>query len=127
MNARQWRQVCTLEAVASLDNLFLAAAKARRGKSRRPDVEDWWRHRGQNLGRLHAALQAGEWQPGPYHFFEIHEPKRRLIAAAPFEDRVVHHALCNLMAPVLERRFIARSYSCQAGKAPRERGTVVAG
>jgi retron-type reverse transcriptase len=49
-------------------------------------------------------------------FFEIHQPKRRWIAAAPFEDRVVHHALCRLMQPVLERRFIARSYSCQIGK-----------
>lgn len=48
--------------------------------------------------------------------FEIHEPKRRIIAAAPFADRVVHHALCNLLAPVLERRFIARSFSCQLGK-----------
>ena len=48
--------------------------------------------------------------------FEIREPKRRLIAAAPFRDRVVHHALCNLMAPLLERTFIARSFSCQIGK-----------
>jgi hypothetical protein len=48
--------------------------------------------------------------------FEIHDPKRRTIAAGPFRDRVVHHALCNLLAPVLERRFIGRSYSCQLGK-----------
>lgn len=54
--------------------------------------------------------------PGGYRFFEIHDPKRRTIAAAPFADRVVHHALCNLMAPWLERRFIARSFSCQVGK-----------
>jgi retron-type reverse transcriptase len=39
-----------------------------------------------------------------------------MIAAAPFRDRVVHHALCNFLAPVLERRFIARSFSCQIGK-----------
>ncbi|MBI4028683.1 MAG: hypothetical protein HY360_27135 [Verrucomicrobia bacterium] len=50
------------------------------------------------------------------NFFEIREPKRRLIAAAPFRDRVVHHALCNVVAPLLERRFIARSFSCQVGK-----------
>ena len=38
------------------------------------------------------------------------------LTAAPFADRVVHHALCNLMAPVLEQRFHARSFSCQKGK-----------
>jgi hypothetical protein len=96
--------------------LFLAAAKARRGKRRRPDVEDWWFRREREIGQLREELLSGGYQPGPYHFFEIHEPKRRLIAAAPFRDRVVHHALCNLLAPVLERRFIARSFSCQVGK-----------
>jgi len=116
MTARQWRKSCSLEAIASLENLFLAAGKARRGKTRRPDVEDWWSHRAQHLGRLRQTLLAGDWQPGGYHMFEIHDPKRRIIAAAPFEDRVVHHALCNRMAPVLERRFIARSFSCQIGK-----------
>lgn len=55
-------------------------------------------------------------QPDRHGFFEVHEPKRRRIAAAPFRDRVVHHALCNFLAPVLERRFIARSFSCRVGK-----------
>ena len=48
--------------------------------------------------------------------FYIRDPKHRLICAAPFRDRVVHHALCQFLAPVLERRFIARSFSCQVGK-----------
>ena len=52
MTERQLRKVCSLEAIASVDNLFLAAGKARRGKSRRPDVEEWWQHRAQHLGRL---------------------------------------------------------------------------
>lgn len=116
MNPRQLRRVCSLERISSEDNLFLAADKARRGKSRRPDVEEWWAHRGQNLGRLAGVLRSGAWIPGGYRVFEIREPKRRLIAAAPFEDRVVHHAICNLLAPVLEHRFIARSFSCQIGK-----------
>lgn len=116
MSRRQWRRVCTLEVVATLDNLFEAARRARRGKGRRPDVEEWWQHRAANLGRLRERLLSGDWYPAPYRTFEIREPKRRLISAAPFEDRVVHHALCNLLAPVLEHRFIARSYSCQRGK-----------
>jgi len=116
MNQRQLSRQCTLENVASVPNLFHAAWKARRRKSRRPDVEDWWLRCESEIAALREELLSGAYQPGPYRFFEIHEPKRRLIAAAPFRDRVVHHALCNLMAPVLERTFIARSFSCQIGK-----------
>lgn len=116
MSERQWRRVCTLERVASWENLRLAADKARHGKRRRPDVENFELRRESELAVLREELLSGAWQPGPYRFFEIFEPKRRMIAAAPYRDRVVHHALCNLLAPVLERRFIARSYSCQTGK-----------
>jgi hypothetical protein len=116
MNARQLRNACTLETVASLPNLFLAAGKARRGKTRRPDVEAWWLRREVEVLSLRDELLSGNYQPGRYRFFEVFEPKCRVIAAAPFRDRVVHHALCNLLAPVLERRFIARSFSCQIGK-----------
>jgi len=116
MNARQTRNRCTLAAIASLPNLFLAAAKAQRGGSCRPDVEEWWLRREVELLALRNSLLNGTYLPDAYHFFEIYEPKRRVIAAAPFRDRVAHHALCNLLAPVLERRFIARSFSCQIGK-----------
>jgi RNA-directed DNA polymerase len=116
MNPRQRRRVCSLEAIASPGNLWLAADKARRGKRRRPDVEAFELRRESELALLHDELLAGAWQPGPYQFFEIFEPKRRMIAAAPYRDRVVHHALCNVLEPVLERRFIARSFSCQTGK-----------
>ncbi len=106
----------TLADVASLENLHHAARKARRGKSRRADAEDFFLQQESHLLRLHEKLLSGTWTPSGYRLFEIREPKRRMIAAAPFEDRVVHHALCNLMQPVLERRFIARSFSCQEGK-----------
>ena len=116
MNARQTAARCTLEEIASVPNLFWAARLARRGKGRRPDVEAWWLRREIELRALREELLSGAYQPGPYHFFEIFEPKRRVIAAAPFRDRVVHHALCARLAPVLERTFIARSFSCQVGK-----------
>jgi len=65
---------------------------------------------------LREELLSGVYQPGGYRFFEVREPKRRMIAAAPFRDRVVHHALCQFLAPVLARQFIARSFSCQTSK-----------
>ena len=116
MSRRQLSRRCSLENVASLDNLFLASERARRGKSRRPDVENWWMRREVEVAGLREELLSGSYVPGPYRFFTIHTPKRREIAAAPFRDRVVHHALCNFLTPLLERRFIARSFSCQVGK-----------
>ncbi len=107
---------CTLEAVASFANLKSAARKARRGKSRRPDVEAFFLPEETFLLELREELLNGTYTPGGYRLFEIREPKRRMIAAAPFRDRVLHHALCNFMQPALERSFLARSFSCQRGK-----------
>ena len=53
---------------------------------------------------------------GQYHSFFIHEPKRRLISAAPFRDRVIHHALCRVIEPIWEQRFIYDSYANRVGK-----------
>jgi len=63
-------------------------------------------------------LLDGRYRPGAYTHFYIHEPKRRRISAAPFRDRVVHHALCNVIEPLFERRFIPDSYANRP-----ERGT----
>lgn len=65
---------------------------------------------------LKAALLEGSYQPGAYTHFYIHEPKRRKISAAPFRDRVVHHALCNVIEPFFEQRFIPDSYANRVGK-----------
>ncbi|MEW5988576.1 MAG: reverse transcriptase/maturase family protein [Chloroflexota bacterium] len=61
-------------------------------------------------------LRNGSYQPGGYQHFTIHEPKRRLISAAPFRDRVVHHALCNVIEPLFEARFHPHSYANRVGK-----------
>ncbi len=56
------------------------------------------------------------YRPSPYKFFTIYEPKERLIAALPFTDRVVHHALCNVIEPICERSMIHDSYACRVGQ-----------
>ncbi len=78
------------EQVASLANLLGAARQTLRGKRSR--------------------------QPGAYHYFTIREPKERLVAAAPFRDRVVHHAIVRVLQPLLERRFIQDSFASRPGK-----------
>lgn len=65
---------------------------------------------------LQGQLRAGSYQPGPFRTFHIVDPKPRTISAAPFRDRVVHHALCAAMEPTFERYAVFDSYACRKGK-----------
>lgn len=97
-------------------NLFLAYRKAAKGKRRLPPAARFEVPLADHLLDLQAELIAQTYQPGAYTHFVIHEPKRRKISAAPFRDRVVHHALCNLIEPLFEARFIPDSYANRIGK-----------
>ena len=71
------------------------------------------------MGRLleiKLALETGTWQPGDHRQFFVYDPKFRSIAAPPFADRVVHHAICTIIEPLFERRFIYDSYACRVDK-----------
>ncbi len=102
--------------VVSFENLWLAWRKARRGKAASPQVGEFELELESNLLGLQRELQDGGYRPGEYRLFTIFERKSRLIAAAPFRDRVVHHAVMNLIEPPLDRRFIFDSYACRRGK-----------
>jgi retron-type reverse transcriptase len=69
-----------------------------------------------NLFQLQEELNTQTYRPGAYRNFYIRERKLRLISAAPFRDRVVHHALCRVIDPIWERRFIHHTYACRKGK-----------
>ena len=105
-----------MERLESWDNLQLAYRRASKGKRGNPDVAAFDHRVEDNLLQLAHDLGTQEYCPGAYHSFFIHDPKRRLISAAPFRDRVVHHALCNLIEPRFERSFIADSYANRIGK-----------
>jgi RNA-directed DNA polymerase len=98
------------------NNLLLAYRKASKGKRGKPPAARFEYHLEDNLVQLQAGLRDQSYRPGPYASFYIHEPKRRLISAAPFRDRVVHHGLCNVIEPLFERRFIFDSYANRVGK-----------
>lgn len=104
------------DTLTTWENLLLAYRKASKGKRGLANVAAFEYRLEENLLLLQEELRAQTYQPGPYHSFYIHEPKRRLISAAPFRDRVVHHALCNLIEPVFERSFIHDSYANRVGK-----------
>lgn len=104
------------EAVMAWDNLWLAYRKAARGKRRRASTAAFEHQIADRLIALQSDLRLKAYRPGAYCHFLIHEPKRRKISAAPFRDRVVHHALCNLIEPLFEERFIGHSYANRTGK-----------
>jgi retron-type reverse transcriptase len=104
------------EQLCSWENLWLAAQNAARGKRGRAATAAFEYRLADNLLGLQTALQGQTYRPGNYHSFFIHEPKRRLISAAPFRDRVVHHALCQVTTTYFERRFIPDSYANRLGK-----------
>ncbi|MEM9089864.1 MAG: RNA-directed DNA polymerase [Cyanobacteria bacterium P01_F01_bin.53] len=101
--------------IIEFENLLLAARKAQRGKRFRDNVLAFNYNREQELLRLHQSLKAQTYQPGKYQTFQVYSPKPRLISAAPYRDRVVHHALCNIISPIFERTFIFDSYANRTG------------
>jgi RNA-directed DNA polymerase len=105
-----------MDQVASWENLLSAWRKASLGKRGGRGAAAFEHQVADRLLGLQATLLDGSWRPGGYVHFEIREPKRRRISAAPFADRVVHHALCNCIEPLFERRFIPDSYANRPGK-----------
>ncbi|AUB82061.1 reverse transcriptase/maturase family protein [Candidatus Thiodictyon syntrophicum] len=102
--------------LVAFENLWFAWRRARRGKSRSQGTALFELDLEHNLVGLQRELTQGTWTPGPFRLFTIYEQKARLIAAAPFRDRVVHHAVMRVIEPPLDARFISDSYACRRGK-----------
>lgn len=103
-------------AVTSFENLLSEYRKARRGKRSTRGVAEFGLNLEHELLALQRSLQDGTYQPGEYRLFTIYERKPRIIAAAPFRDRVVHHAVMQVIEPHLDRTFMFDSYACRTGK-----------
>jgi hypothetical protein len=102
--------------VYSLLNLWQGFKKASAGRRGCPAEADFEYHLEPELIALRDELCSESYRPRGYCNFTVHEPKQRKISAAPFRDRVVHHALMNIIGPLLERQFIFDSYANQVGK-----------
>lgn len=102
--------------LVSFDNLYGAYRKARRGKRDLASVERFEFHRELELARLREELIGGIYHPGAYRTFQLHDTKPRMISAAPFRDRIIHHSLCNVLEPIFEHTFIFDSYASRPGK-----------
>jgi retron-type reverse transcriptase len=101
--------------VTDFSNLLLATKKAQRGKRFRENVLAFNYNLEAELFQLQAELQSKAYHPGAYRTFKIFEPKPRMISAAPYRDRIVHHALGNVIIPIFEPTFIGDSYANRVG------------
>lgn len=102
--------------IISFSNLLAAAKEAVRGKRLRPEPAAFHYDLEFNLMRLQEELASKKYRPGAYRTFTIRDPKSRLISAAPYRDRVVHHAICRVIEPIFDRAFVFDSYANRVEK-----------
>ena len=102
--------------IASFAALRAAAVRAAAGKRSKPGAAAFLANLETEVLRLERELESGRYRPGRYTKIEIFDPKHRVVSAAPFRDRVVHHAFCAVCEPIFERGFIYDSYANRIGK-----------
>ncbi len=104
------------ETLTSFSNLYNSFLKAKRGCRKNKELFEFCFDLERNLISLRKELLDKTYVPGRYRYFKIYDPKERLIAVAPFRDRVVHHAVISVIEPIYERIFIYDSYATRKGK-----------
>ncbi len=102
--------------LCSYKNLEKAFRKARKGKSSKWYVKEFEKDLAGNLTLLKKELETMAYQPRPLKKFVIRDPKTRVIRKSSFRDRIIHHALVNVIEPIYERIFIFDSYANRMGK-----------
>lgn len=102
--------------LVSFENIMHAFRKAVKGKGNKPCVLRFVQNFEHNILELEQSLMNKSYQPGKYTTFFIYEPKLRMISAAPFRDRIVHHCLINVIGPIFESSFVQQSYANQVNK-----------
>lgn len=102
--------------LVSFENIYRAYCQAKQGKGEADYVMRFTQQVETHLLNLQEQLISQTYRPGAYSTFMIYEPKKRMISAAPFKDRVVHHCLINVIGPIFEKTFIEQSYANRVGK-----------
>lgn len=102
--------------VYSLQNLKLAFRGTRKRKTSKWYVHKFEENLDNELLKLKYELENQTYKPSPLKRFIIRDPKTRTIHASVFRDRVVHHALCNIIESIFDKTFIYDSYACRKNK-----------
>ena len=107
---------CLYEQIYQFDNLYRSAHQCRKGKTTAPATLRYFDHLEENLIQVHNELIWNMYTPRGRSQFYVFEPKRRLIHAPPYYDRVVQRAIYNIIEPLVNKTFIHDSYACRTGK-----------
>ncbi len=102
--------------MVSGENINLAFEKAIKNKRFRPDILKFSFNRERNLDHIIKGLRNKTYLHSGYFNFVVNDSKKRIIWAAQFRDRIVHHILYNILNPIFEKSFIFDSYACREGK-----------
>ncbi len=102
--------------IISLENLILAWQKARKGKTAKDYVIEFENNLFNNLLYLHYELKNQIYRPLPLETFILRDPKTRVISKSDFKDRIIHHALINIMGQIFDKTFIYDSCASRKGK-----------
>lgn len=105
-----------IEEISSWHNLNLAFYKACKGKGLLQEVLLYKKNLDSNLRLLQAQILSGNISVGKYHYFTIYDPKERVICAATFDERVLHHAIMNVCHSIFEKTMIYDSYATRIDK-----------
>lgn len=105
-----------LEKIAHKENLYSAANKAKKGNSKSVGCLMFFDHLDANIDLIRKLILTKKYEVGEPRIFNIYEPKKRVITALPFEDRVVQHAINNIIEPIFLKTFYAQSYGCIKNK-----------
>lgn len=109
------------EEIVSYENILLAWKKTQRLRRYRSDVLEFRENLDQNLIQIQESLINDSYQVGTYRNFYVFDPKKRLVSALPLKDRVVQHALSNIIEPIIDKSFFYDSHACRKGH-----GTILA-
>lgn len=114
LKAKAMKRIGNLfEKVISIDNLLIAERNARRGKLKQAGVIQFDKNRDSNIAYLYKLLVSKTYRTSDYLFFKIYEPKEREIARLPyFPDRIMHHAIMNVLEPLFVSCFTSDTYNC---------------
>jgi hypothetical protein len=114
-------QPCLLDRVGSFENLFSAFRECSKGKKSKDGYRKYLFAYGEKLKSIEREIQCtNSFRWGGYREFFVHDPKKRLVMAAPFRDRIVHTAIHRVIDPIVNELLGARTFACRKGMGNRK-------
>src|ERR1035437_94082 len=104
------------DTICSTENLYLAYQKPKQGKAKTYGVVLFEKNFESNMEAIQGELISGCYHTSEYSIFTIYDPKERIVYRLPFRDRIVHHAIMNVVGEIWISTFISHTYACIKGR-----------